>query len=518
VTIPDDAFSGPGDGAVVEVKRDRWGRPIIDGKGRTRASSVAKPLEDTYNLEQWHRRNVAYGVATDSSLVARILAIGGDPADWSKDDKKAIDEVITAANTAAKSHRRADIGTALHRLMERVDQGEDVNAGPYAADIDAYRRAMDEAGLIALPEFVEVFMYNADADTAGTCDNIALRRGRHVVADKKTGGTVDFGALGFSAQLAAYAGGVIWDPATDKPLPTPDIDQDTGYIIHVPAGEGRCNIYEVDLTGGREAIKLANAVRQIRSRSRKWLTIATPGAPSPVESPDPDDATHGNAASSGSNPPATIEGLRAMVGEWEPDRITEFNAGLVAAGVPKDDPRRKDYDYMAKAVERYTFSDAVAAPVTRPPVINETTVAQMPTTAPDEGGDADGDTVALLEARYNALDADGRSWVNAVGAQATKAGLSFAMSDGRRTVRRFEIMRGLIALADGFANDDAIRGCAAAVNAEIADAMSFNLGQVVGHMGADDAALFANLAVALVEGEASMRWTDDRRCRVEAAA
>jgi hypothetical protein len=296
------------------------------------------------------------------------------------------------------------------------------------------------------------------------------------------------------------------------------IDRTVGLVAHLPLNailKGEADVeFELVEVGLNQAGAAAGLLHELKTLDLSDVFhIATPGAPSPVESPDGGDATHGTAAS----PPSTLADLRAQVKTW-----SDADRKALVAYFDRNDTDRNDPEQVAEAMAAVqAFNDVSAEPI--PPrnvtnVTKGTTVVTLPTTAPDEGGDADGDTVALLEAKYKALDADGRAWVNAVGAQATKAGLSFAMSDGRRTVRRFEIMRGLIALADGFANDDAIRGCAAAVNAEIADAMSFNLGQVVGHMGADDAALFANLAVALVEGEASMRWTDDRRCRVEVAA
>jgi hypothetical protein len=155
--------------------------------------------------------------------------------------------------------------------MQTLDEGREVTAGGYEADIAAYLRAMSDAGLVVLPEYIERKIANLDLAVAGTCDNLVRRGDTIHVADKKTGATVDFGFLEMPAQLAGYAGGKLWDVEADVALPTPDIDQETGFIIHVPAGEGRCDIWAADLSSGRLAIELAARVREIRKASKTWM-------------------------------------------------------------------------------------------------------------------------------------------------------------------------------------------------------------------------------------------------------
>jgi hypothetical protein len=201
-----------------DYRRDRWGRPLIkqlDGTHLpyTRASSATKIIEDEYNLNRWHRRNGIYGMAHDASLVARTLAIGGTPDTWDLAEKKALDKIVTDADTVAKAHKGADIGTAVHRIIERVNAGETVDAGPYQADVDAYLAAVERAGLVVLPQFLEVRMVCDPLHLAGTADNI-MSRGNgdpYVIADLKTGATVTYGGLGFAGQLAAYANGLLYD-------------------------------------------------------------------------------------------------------------------------------------------------------------------------------------------------------------------------------------------------------------------------------------------------------------------
>ncbi len=44
------------------------------------------------------------------------------------------------------------------------------------------------------------------------------------------------------------------------------IDLDTATIIHLPAGEGRCDLVDVDIRAGWDAVQLATKVRAWRKR------------------------------------------------------------------------------------------------------------------------------------------------------------------------------------------------------------------------------------------------------------
>jgi hypothetical protein len=270
-------LNDPDTDTVSDFKRDRWGRPLImqaDGtrKPYTRASSATKAIDDTWNLDQWDRRNVAYGIAHDASLVARLLAIGGDPSTWGKQDKDAVGKVVDDARTGAKAHKGADIGTALHRIIERIKRGEPVDAGPYQADVDAYFEALDACGLDILPEFLEVRLVCDELELAGSADDIVGHGEKFHIADLKTGATVEYGVLGFAGQLAAYANGKLYDVDAEERLPTPELDDAVGYIIHLPAGEGRCTIYELDLVQGYRAARIARHARVAQKEAKRWLT------------------------------------------------------------------------------------------------------------------------------------------------------------------------------------------------------------------------------------------------------
>lgn len=251
-----------------EPARDRWGRYLLpNAKGKptahTRATTIAKTLADTYNLEQWGKRMVAHGLAKRQDLIG--MAAAHDP----DTDRKIFEEIIEAAMEAAESASGRREGTTLHRFTELVDLGAktvDDIPEPYRARVAEYRAKLDEAGVQIHPEWVEQIFIDDNYTIAGTADRIVtLADGRRVIADLKTGKDVSFGQLEFAIQVAIYANhGAIFDQDRQRRGKRVDVDRDTGLIIHLPSkGEG-CELYEVDLTQGYAALQTAIEVREWR--------------------------------------------------------------------------------------------------------------------------------------------------------------------------------------------------------------------------------------------------------------
>jgi hypothetical protein len=287
-------------------------------------------------------------------------------------------------------------------------------------------------------------------------------------------------------------------------------------ITHgVTLNESLAALRDTDVT---HAFHLVDTSQQVAAPGGDAVRSDEVAAPTPplqvVELPDGGDATHGTAAS----PPSTLDGWRAAYEEWDGDKREAFARYRFERGVTADATEAERLECYKGFHAEYTFGDVTTVPQLRatPSQPVRATLRDVP---PDEGPDATDDAYEALRARYQALDPAASSWVSAIATQAKRAGYGVHMSESR-TVRRFEINRGLVALAGaGFDNDDAIRGClATAIGAELADSMSFTLGQLVGHMDATQAAVFADVAVTLAEGGASMRFTSEGRCRVEVAA
>jgi len=250
----------------VEVPRDRFGRPLItppDGGQPVpyvRATTWAKTLDDMWGLTNWKLRQTAVGLADRPDLMLAVTT--------QRDDKKALDATVQEAMEAAKSKAGATTGTALHKLTEYVDRGEDLPTIPpeTLADLAAYEDATKGLEVVAIEQFVVV----DDLQVAGTFDRIVQWQGRNYIADLKTSRTVDYGMGSIAIQLALYSRGALYDHLTGTRDPL-NVDQDKALVYHLPAGSGQCRILTVDINLGWAAALLAGRVRKFRTFAKQGL-------------------------------------------------------------------------------------------------------------------------------------------------------------------------------------------------------------------------------------------------------
>jgi hypothetical protein len=264
-----------------EIPRDRWGRPMImppKGTKRVayrRATTFVGCLDDTNGLRKWMSRQVAFGMGQRKDLV--LAAAAADPS-----DKKKIGEIADKAAEHAKgvAGDAAETGTALHSLTERIDRGLPLGVVPseYQADIEAYRAATASIEYVG----IETFRVHDDWKVAGTADRIGIINGRPTIMDIKTG-SIDYPHK-MAMQLAMYARSVPYDIATDKRITDAEpIDLNHGIIIHLPAGQGRCDLYEIDIAVGWGACLIARQVWDWRgSKDITRLIDVTAPPPTPA--------------------------------------------------------------------------------------------------------------------------------------------------------------------------------------------------------------------------------------------
>jgi hypothetical protein len=262
------------------VERDRWGRPKIvglDGKkvGYTRVTTFIDCLEDKTNLTNWKCRQVLKGAITGTpaertALAKKVLAA------HATEDKKALDGFVEDCLTRARSSDKAEEGTATHTLTEIIDGGKELPDGLDPAtlrDLAAYRKAT--AGLTSLD--IETFVVNDLYLTAGTFDRLYRVEpgfgwpdwlvGKVVIGDLKTG-RVDYGLRKMAMQLGIYANSHRYDTVT---FGRTDLGADPaiGLIVHLPAGEARCEVIGLDIVQGYADVALAKAVREHRKAATK---------------------------------------------------------------------------------------------------------------------------------------------------------------------------------------------------------------------------------------------------------
>jgi len=248
---------------TTEIQRDKYGRPlVIPPKGKTavaytRATTIANSLDDAGALTAWKMRMAAVGFTTRPDILAAISAAG--------DDKLAINQYIEDAMAIAGANKAANVGTAIHKFAESLDKGQQVVVPePYLTDLKAY----EQTTRILSKIYVETFAVLDKYKIAGTPDRVVEYKGERFIADIKTG-RIDH-PNNIAIQLAIYAHGLPYDPATASRGSWGDINLDKAIIIHLPAGTGKCQLVFIDIKEGKKGLDFAMKVR--KWRDQKGLT------------------------------------------------------------------------------------------------------------------------------------------------------------------------------------------------------------------------------------------------------
>jgi hypothetical protein len=250
----------------VEVARDRYGRPmVVPPKGGkavpyTRTTTVAGSLDDGTALVAWKLRMAAAGLTLRPDLLLAASA--------NRDNKLEMDKLVEDAMEAAGATSAATIGTAIHTLTEKHDRGEDLGVIPeeYVADIQAYADATKKFKNIFIEQFCVLDKYKI----AGTPDRVVEYQGQLYISDLKTGSIAYPNKI--AMQLAVYAHGLPYDPATTTRGSWGGVNQEKGIIVHLPAGSGKCELHFVDIAQGWKGIELAMKVRAFRDTKKSLVT------------------------------------------------------------------------------------------------------------------------------------------------------------------------------------------------------------------------------------------------------
>lgn len=283
--VKPDPFDDPSE-LKQTLQRDGKGRPYVvppEGgkrKAYARCTTFVGCLEDQYTVHLWQQRMTAIGLVDRPDLLLSVAA--------ARDDRDALNDLVEMAREAAGANSAARKGTALHGLCEQCDMGfEPVVPAAYQADIAAYRRATRMFEMMSIEEFCVLDKWGG---VGGTPDRVIKFMDRYYIGDIKTG-SIEFGMLKFAMQFAVYAHSVPYDwrrtPGKDvqsTPLDAAmlrgewpgEIDKTRALLIHLPQGEGRCDVYWVDISEGWEAVKVAAAVRAWRNRKNLISPFSVP--------------------------------------------------------------------------------------------------------------------------------------------------------------------------------------------------------------------------------------------------
>jgi hypothetical protein len=148
--------------------------------------------------------------------------------------------------------------------MDRLEPLGTVPA-EYRGDLEAYSHATECLKMIE----IERFCVHDGLRVGGTPDGVVEYNGQHYIADKKTG-SIDFPGE-MAMQLAIYSRSEFYDPATGARAPLPPVSQTHGIIIHLPAGQGVCQLYWINIQAGWDAVQLVEPIKAYR-KLEKQLT------------------------------------------------------------------------------------------------------------------------------------------------------------------------------------------------------------------------------------------------------
>jgi hypothetical protein len=479
--------------ATPETRRDRYGRYLVvrpkGGKptGYTRATTVAKALDDTSSLMAWAERMTAIGLSQRPDLLAEVALAG--------DDKQKLNAICGKAKEHGGATVRRDLGTSLHKVLEESFTIADYVAPvQFAADVQAVHNALSQHRLLVVAGMTERIVVLDEWGIAGTFDLLLMNEaGDLFVADIKTGSNVTYGALAFCVQLALYAHadsiyqqGPAADGSQDVREPMPNVNKHTGIIIHVEPGSGVCTIHELQLHW--ELVELAievRAARTMRNLIKPWQNA--------------------------------MDRLLEERNQWIRERIancTEINKKLLAAHWPPSIlPPKKAQKYTAAEVEdldvvlgRVERELDITWPTLDPRITDVQKNAVNTTNAhdniiqeapqgpemPDEG-EQQPDTAKTLKTAYSALSDEQNARMRRIVAEARDAQLPIRVAE-TPTARRCHIAHALLRLISANIDDNHIRGLLASIVGDIAEIPSVTLGSVVGLLNWQQAQTFAGLA------------------------
>lgn len=253
-------------------------------RGWTRATTLAKTLDDTHNLDRWKRRQLMKGLIGNAHLLEQVREAVALEADG------VLNDIGEQAQVAAGSAEAREFGEAVHAWLEAGDHWTVMPAQVpemYRAHVDAYNNRLAAHALWPVPEYTERIVMNSRAESAGTIDRIfRCADGSLVMGDVKTSKSLDYSWLTYVVQLLIYADadmmlsedGTTWEPM-------PEIRKDFAVLMHCPSdAPEHTAAVTFDLEFGRTALDTSLLVRQLRKEAAKKV-------PNQHAVPIPDQAT-----------------------------------------------------------------------------------------------------------------------------------------------------------------------------------------------------------------------------------
>ena len=262
----------------------------------TRVTTISGSFDSGGGLAPWTAAHTVFGTLKHRGILGKWEALLSEHANpWYAGDKtkRECKELVKEAAKAGGSEDRRDLGTALHKIVAQINRGETpkIYSADTLRDMEAYCETLDNTyGIEVLPDLVETTVVLDDWLCGGTPDGYVRIPGepKPWVYDLKTGADLTYSFPGYRMQMAAYAKanniyrqGRAPDGSEDQRLPPVDVNQETGLIVWLPAGEGRCVLFAVDLVDGWEGFKIAAAAYEWQ-RNKAGVTPYSQWTPRPA--------------------------------------------------------------------------------------------------------------------------------------------------------------------------------------------------------------------------------------------
>jgi hypothetical protein len=243
--------------------------------GFTRATTIAKTLDDSFGLEGHWKSHTLAGAHIDPELAGKAFQALADG------DKQAAKKYAEQAFHKAGGNTKRDRGSLVHDYTERkVADPTYVVPELYAADVDAVIQWIADNGFTVCVEWSEHIVLMEQHRIAGRMDFVLHHTATdtYYVGDLKTG-SVTYGAIAWAIQLAIYANadcayvqGDADDGSDDRRLELPPLNRERAIILNAPLDTGTCVGYWLDIATGADLLALCLDVRKTGRLKSKVLT------------------------------------------------------------------------------------------------------------------------------------------------------------------------------------------------------------------------------------------------------
>lgn len=466
-------------------------RYYLDGEPCKGISSQGKVFEYTGGLEAWKVRQAMIGVAVSDHIRESVAA--------HYDEYEMLEQLAEEAMQAAGSHLAAHRGTTMHRIVDRLDKGENVVETPLAKEtIRRWRDAMSAAELEVVPEYTERFVVYPEWNVCGRFDRLMRRKsdGALVIVDLKTGEKALKYTHSVAIQLALYAHAPFLVGETTRQrkgkstaveseefIPMPEVDTTKGYALHMPA-EGDARVVPIKLEPAWEMV--TNHLWQIYEwRKRDDLIV---------------------------DEPKTNEGddMRRLQVRKRIERLNDEQRKAVAAQWPKGVPTLREdghtqdqLDLIVDVLDRVCGFEVDSLDRDAPP---------------DEGMAMTDEDIEAIRRFVKELPSDAALIFGMLGKQAFDAGTPVELAKVR-SERRFEITRAALRLAaftgDNYADDTTLELLTPFFDGHIPSTAT--PGAVLSAMTIDEARKLAAVLDSLIAGTTKATYDAGRLIIVPAA-